>query len=104
MSKPKNETICKVEGARPFWYYDSTNYGRCRKYQPHLIEQQSLVVMQCADTKLPCPINGEHQVPMPDIKAPKWMAAEGGLPTFDTDGNGKRIAKVKPVRSGSKYD
>lgn len=72
MSKPnKIKTTCGV--AVPDFYVDSHNLGHCRKYKPFYNKLQETSYMLCEDTMLPCPIDGLHQFPIDEVKAPEWM-------------------------------
>jgi len=102
MAKTKLKTICEV--AAPEWWIDSQMVGHCRKYRPHYNAQQEMTYMLCSETKLPCPIKGLHQFPIFVPHIPEWMKGDAVYQSLDTDENGRRLKREKPVRSRSKYD
>ena len=65
------KTTCEV--AVPAWYINSENLGKCRKYQLHYNHGIEKRVMLCSETRLPCPLKGQHQYPVDTPKLPKWM-------------------------------
>ena len=67
----KVKTTCGV--AVPNWYINAENLGKCRKYQPHRLKGTGQNFMLCSETKLPCPLNGEHQFYRDVPKLPDWM-------------------------------